>query len=73
MKTPSVFERISVDGRPKRIHINAFSNKNASVWTWPYSDSSCNTIPGQHKPGVNVMRKVNNKGGFSPSISVHEK
>ena len=35
MKTLSVFEHISVDGRAKRIHINAFSNKNASVWTGP--------------------------------------
>ena len=35
MKTLSVFEHISVDRRAKRIHINAFSNKNASVWTGP--------------------------------------
>ncbi len=27
------FERISVDGRPKRIEMYAFSNENALVWT----------------------------------------
>ncbi len=35
--TLSVFERISVDGRPKRIEMYAFSNENALVWTGPYS------------------------------------
>ncbi len=31
----SVFERISVDGRPKRIEMYAFSNESALVWTGP--------------------------------------
>ena len=35
VNTLSVFERISVDGRPKRIEMYAFSNKNALVWTGP--------------------------------------
>ena len=29
-------QRVSVDGRPKRIKMYAFSNKNALVWTGPY-------------------------------------
>ncbi len=33
VNTLSVFERISVDGRPKRIEMYAFSNENALVWT----------------------------------------
>ncbi len=33
VNTLSVFERISVDGRPKRIEMHAFSNENALVWT----------------------------------------
>ena len=39
MNTLSVFERISVDGRPKRIEMYAFSNENALVWTGSYSIS----------------------------------
>ena len=35
VNTLSVFERISVDGRPKRINLYAFSNENALVWTGP--------------------------------------
>ena len=35
VNTLSVFERISVDGRPKRIKMYAFSNENALVWTGP--------------------------------------
>ncbi len=35
VNTLSVFERISVDGRPKRIEMYAFSNENALVWTGP--------------------------------------
>ena len=35
VNTLSVFERISVDGRPKRIEMYAFSNENAPVWTLP--------------------------------------
>ena len=35
LNTLSVFERISVDGRPKRIEMYAFSNENALVWTGP--------------------------------------
>ncbi len=35
VNTLSVFERISVDGRPKRIEMDAFSNENALVWTGP--------------------------------------
>ncbi len=37
VNTLSVFERISVDGRPKRIEMYAFSNENALVWTGSYS------------------------------------
>ncbi len=33
VNTLSVFERISVDGRPKRIEMYAFSIENALVWT----------------------------------------
>ena len=40
VSTLSVFERISVDGRPKRIEIHAFSNENALVWTGPQIDES---------------------------------
>ena len=41
VNTLSVFERISVDGRPKRIEMYAayqyaFSNENALVWTGSY-------------------------------------
>ena len=36
VNTLSVFKRISVDGRPKRINLYAFSNENALVWTGPY-------------------------------------
>jgi hypothetical protein len=35
VNTLSVFERISVDGSPKRIEMYAFSNENALVWTGP--------------------------------------
>ena len=35
VNTLSVFERISVDGRPKRIEMYAFSNENVLVWTGP--------------------------------------
>ena len=35
VNTLSVFERISVDGRPKRIEMYAFSNENALVSTGP--------------------------------------
>ena len=36
----SVFERINLDGRPKRIEMYALSNENALVWTGPYSLST---------------------------------
>ena len=35
VNTLSVFESISVDGRPKRFEMYAFSNENALVWTGP--------------------------------------
>ena len=38
VNTLSVFERISVDGRPKRINLYAFSNENGLMWTGPYYD-----------------------------------
>ena len=34
-KTIIVFDRCSVDDRPKRIEKYAFSNENALVWTGP--------------------------------------
>ncbi len=37
VNTLSVLERISVDGRTKRIEMYAFSNENALVWTGPTS------------------------------------
>ena len=37
VNTLSVFERISVDGRPKRVEMYAFSNENPLVWTGPES------------------------------------
>ncbi len=38
VNTLSVFERISMDGRPKCIEMYAFSNENALVWTGPRSN-----------------------------------
>ena len=35
----SVNTRVSVDGRPKRIEMYAFSNENALVWTEPETSS----------------------------------
>ena len=40
VNTLSVFERISVAGRPKRIEMYAFSNENAQVWTGPNTCAS---------------------------------
>ena len=38
-------QRISVDGRPERIEMQAFSNKNALVWTRHFlSQSGVNLI-----------------------------
>ena len=44
VNTLSVFERISVDGRPKRINLYAFSNENVLVWTGPKGLSNCQTV-----------------------------
>ena len=41
----SVFDRISADGRRKRIKKYAFSNENALVWTGPYFYSGWDRIP----------------------------
>ena len=50
VNTLSVFERISVDGRPKRINLYAFSNENALVWTGPNMDTvrESHTAPKSH-------------------------
>ena len=39
LNTLSVLERVSVDGWPKRIEMNAFSNENTLVWRGPFNDS----------------------------------
>ena len=44
VNTLSVFERISVDGRPKHIEMYAFSNENALVWTGPEFGFICETV-----------------------------
>ena len=51
VNTLSVFERISVDGRPKRIEMYAFSNENALVWTGPNSGYSAL----QYKVSLNIF------------------
>ena len=58
---------IFADRRDRRIK----SPGSGMLFTYCARWSICNTV---HKADVRyVTRKVNNKGGFAPSISVHEK